>query len=193
MQVGYVRVSTIEQNTARQEVLMQELGVERVFIDKSSGKNTDRVELKKLLEFVREGDAVVVESISRFARNTRELLHLVSVLKEKHVEFISKKENIDTATPAGKFMLTVFGAMAELERDCILQRQAEGIAIAKQNGKYKGRKKIEAERTKFLDTYKEWKSGEITAMKAMSRLGMKRNTFYRRVNEHEAELRMEEF
>lgn len=193
MQVGYVRVSTIEQNTARQEVLMQELGVERVFIDKSSGKNTDRVELKKLLEFVREGDAVVVESISRFARNTRELLHLVSVLKEKHVEFISKKENIDTATPVGKFMLTVFGAMAELERDCILQRQAEGIAIAKQNGKYKGRKKIEAERTKFLDTYKEWKSGEITAMKAMSRLGMKRNTFYRRVNEHEAELRMEEF
>ncbi len=185
MQVGYVRVSTIEQNTARQEVLMQELGVERVFIDKSSGKNTDRAELKKLLEFVREGDAVVVESISRFARNTKELLHLVSLLKEKRVEFISKKENIDTATPAGKFMLTVFGAMAELERDCILQRQAEGIAIAKQNGKYKGRKKVEAEKAKFLDTYKEWKSGEITATKAMLRLGMKRSTFYRRVSEHE--------
>lgn len=186
MQVGYVRVSTTEQNTARQEVLMQELGVERVFIDKASGKNSDRAELKKLLDFVREGDAVVVESISRFARNARELLHMVNALKEKRVEFISKKESIDTCTPAGKFMLTVFGAMAELERDYILQRQAEGIAIAKQLGKYKGRKKIDVDRSKFQDIYQEWKNGEITAVKAMSRLNLTRNTFYRRVKEYES-------
>ena len=186
MQVGYVRVSTAEQNTARQEVLMCELGVDRVFIDRASGKNADRPELKKLLDFVREGDAVIVESISRFARNTRELLRLVDVLTEKRVEFISKKESIDTASPAGKFMLTLFGAMAELERDYILQRQAEGIVVAKQLGKYKGRKKIEVEKSRFQGVYEEWKRGEMTAVKAMSRLNLTRNTFYRRVKEYAA-------
>jgi len=130
LKVGYVRVSTQGQNTARQEVLMQELGAETVFIDRMSGKNTDRPELKKMLGFVRKGDAIVVESISRFARNTRDLLDLVEKLQEKQVEFISKKEAIDTTTPSGKFMLTIFGAVAELEREYILQRQQEGIALA---------------------------------------------------------------
>jgi len=185
MKFGYVRVSTIEQNTARQEVLMQELGVDKVFIDKTSGKSMDRPELKKMFDFVREGDIVIVESISRFARNTRELLHMVNLLKEKHVEFVSKKENIDTTTPAGKFMLTIFGAIAELERDYILQRQAEGIEIAKQLGKYSGRKKILTDSNKFEAVYKSWKDGEITAVKAMSRLNLTRNTFYRRVKEYE--------
>jgi len=185
MKFGYVRVSTIEQNTARQEVLMQELGVDKIFIDKTSGKTIDRSELKKLLDYVREGDTVIVESISRFARNTRELLYTVSILKEKKVEFVSKKENIDTATPAGKFMLTVFGAIAELERDYLLQRQAEGIAIAKQNGKYKGRKKIVVDKEKFEAIYNTWKSGEITAVKAMARLNLSKKTFYRRVKEYE--------
>jgi len=185
MKFGYVRVSTAEQNTARQEVLMQEMGVDKVFIDKVSGKNMDRQELKNLLEYVREGDVVIVESISRFARNTRELLHMVNFLKEKRVEFVSKKENIDTATPAGKFMLTVFGAIAELERDYILQRQSEGIAIAKQLGKYSGRKKIEIDKSKFETIYKSWKAGEITATRAMSKLNLSRSTFYRRAREFE--------
>ena len=143
MLVGYIRTSTAQQNTARQEVLMSELGVEKVFIDKASGKNTQRLELQKLLSFVRKGDKVVVESISRFARNTKDLLNLIEILTEKEVEFVSKKENIDTSTPTGKFMLTVFGAVAELEIQYILQRQKEGIAIAKQKGKYNGRKRIE--------------------------------------------------
>ena len=185
MKFGYIRVSTIEQNTARQEVLMQELGVDKVFIDKTSGKTIDRSELKKLIDYVREGDTVIVESISRFARNTRELLYMVNVLKEKKVEFVSKKENIDTSTPAGKFMLTVFGAIAELERDYLLQRQAEGIEIAKQNGKYKGRKKIVVDKEKFETIYNTWKSGEITAVKAMTRLNLSKKTFYRRVKEYE--------
>ena len=143
MKIGYIRISTTDQNTARQEVLMKELNVEQVFIDRMSGKNTDRPELKKMMGFVREGDTVIVESISRFARNTKDLLDLVEQLTAKRVEFISKKEAIDTTTPTGKFMLTVFGAVAELEREYILQRQREGIAIAKQNGVYKGRKPIE--------------------------------------------------
>ena len=136
MKIGYVRTSTTDQNTARQEVLMQELGVDQVFIDRMSGKNTDRPELKKMVNFVRAGDMVIVESISRFARNTRDLLELIEQLTAKGVEFVSKKEAIDTTTPSGKFMLTIFGAVAELEREYILQRQREGIAIAKAQGIY---------------------------------------------------------
>lgn len=185
MKIGYVRVSTTEQNTTRQEVLMQELGVEEIYLDKASGKSTDRPELQKMLKYARKGDTVIVESISRFARNTKDLLELIETLKQNEVKFISKKENIDTSTPTGKFMLTVFGAVAELEREYILQRQAEGIAIAKQEGKYHGRKKIESD--KLSKIYKEWKTNNITAVRAMELLGMKRNTFYRRVAEYETQ------
>lgn len=185
MQVGYIRISTPEQNTARQEVLMQELGVEKVFIDRMSGKNTDRPQLKQMLSFVRQGDTVIVESISRFARNTRDLLDLVEQLATKGVEFVSRKEQIDTTTPTGKFMLTVFGAVAELEREYILQRQAEGIALAKANGIYKGRKPIV--RPEFETITTMWKSGRITAVEAMKRLNMKPSTFYRKVRQMEQE------
>jgi DNA invertase Pin-like site-specific DNA recombinase len=181
MQVGYIRISTAGQNTARQEVLMRELGVEMVFIDRMSGKNTDRPELKKMMAFVRQGDTVVVESISRFARNTRDLLELVEKLTVKGVEFVSKKEAIDTTTPTGKFMLTIFGAVAELEREYILQRQAEGIAIAKEQGVYKGRQPIV--RPDFERVVALWRSGKITAVDAQRRLDMKPSTFYRRVKE----------
>ena len=140
LKIGYIRVSTEEQNTTRQEVLLQELGVDELFIDKASGKNTERPELSRMMNYVRHGDTVIVESISRFARNTRDPLGLVDRLTEKHVEFVSRKEAIDTTTPTGKFMLTVFAAVAELEREYILQRQREGIAIAKEQGKYTGRK-----------------------------------------------------
>lgn len=162
---------------------MRELGVDQVYIDKMSGKNTDRPELKKMLGFVREGDTVIVESISRFARNTRDLLELIEQLASKGVEFVSKKEAIDTTTPTGKFMLTIFGAVAELEREYILQRQREGIAIAKAEGIYKGRKPIQ--HPEFDVVVRQWKQGEITAVEAMRRLNMKPRTFYRKVKEAE--------
>lgn len=181
MKIGYIRVSTEGQNTARQEVLMQELGVDKVFIDYASGKSTDRVQLKEMLQFIREGDTVICESISRFARNTRDLLELIEYLKERHVEFVSKKESIDTTTPTGQFMLTVFGAVYALERENILNRQREGIEIAKSIGKYKGRKKIES--PEFDRIYQLWASKQISAIKAMEQLNMKPNTFYRRVRE----------
>ena len=168
MKIGYIRVSTQEQNTMRQEVLMQELGVDVVYIDRLSGKNTDRPELKKMMDYVRKGDTVIVESISRFARNTRDLLELIEKLSEKGVEFVSRKEAIDTTTPTGKFMLTVFGAVAELEREYILQRQREGISIAKAQGKYTGRKPIE--RSNFDAVEKLWRAGTISAAEAMRRL-----------------------
>ena len=181
MKIGYIRGSTQEQNTIRQEVLMVQLGVEQVFIDRMSGKNTQRPELKAMLEFVRRGDVVIVESISRFARNTRDLLELVEQLTAKGIEFVSKKEAIDTSTPTGKFMLTVFGAVAELERGYLLQRQKEGIAIAKQQGKYKGRKPTEY--PELIPVTVQWRAGKITAVEAMRRLGMSSSTFYRKVKE----------
>lgn len=181
MKVGYVRVSTQEQNTVRQEILMESLGVDEVFVDKASGKNTQRPELHRMLDYVRKGDVVIVESISRFARNTRDLLELVERLTAKNVDFISQKENIDTTTPTGKFMLTIFGAVAELERESILQRQREGIAAAKARGVYKGRKTIE--NPDFPRVVARWKSGEITAVDAMKRLNMSASTFYRRAKE----------
>ena len=189
MKVGYIRVSTAEQNTIRQEVLMKILGVEKIYIDKASGKNTNRPQLKEMLSFVRQGDTVVVESISRFARNTRDLLDLVQQLQEKGVIFVSKKESIDTDTPTGKFMLTVFAAVAELERESILQRQREGIAEAQKAGKYKGRQPILIDKAKFEKQYSLWKSGEITAVEMQKRLCLKPNTFYRRVKEYEMQKR----
>lgn len=179
MNIGYIRVSTQEQNTIRQEVLMESLGVDEVYIDRMSGKNTNRPELQRMMEYVRRGDTVIVESISRFARNTRDLLDLVERLTAKGVEFVSKKEAIDTTTPTGKFMLTIFGAVAELEREYILQRQREGIAIAKEQGKYTGRKATQL--PDFERVAGQWNRGEITAAEAMRILKMSKTTFYRRV------------
>ena len=181
LKIGYIRVSTVEQNIARQEVIMKKLDVEKIFIDKISGKNMERPMLKEMMDFVRSGDIVVVESISRFARNTRDLLELVDQLVVKGVQFVSMKEKIDTSTPSGKFMLTVFGAVAQLERDYILQRQKEGIAIAKANGKYHGRKKLQNDR--FNEIYEKWKNNEMTAIQAMKLLNYSKTTFYRRVKE----------
>ena len=134
-----------------------------------------------MMGYVRRGDVVIVESISRFARNTRDLLELIEQLTAKGVGFISQKEAIDTATPTGKFMLTVFGAVAELEREYILQRQREGIEIAKARGVYKGRKPIS--RPEFPAAVARWRRGEITAVEAMRQLNMKPSTFYRKVKE----------
>lgn len=185
MLLGYVRVSTVEQNEGRQIEALRQRGVEpeNLFIDKQSGKDTNRPKLKELLNYVRRGDIVVTESISRIARNTKDLLSIVEQLQAKNVEFVSLKESIDTTTPQGKFMLTVFAAMAELERDNILQRQREGIELAKAEGKYKGRKPIGVDEALFKSTVAEWRADKITARKAMEIVGLKPNTYYRRVKE----------
>ena len=185
MKVGYVRVSTSEQNTIRQEVLMEELGVDKIFIDKASGKDTNRPQLRAMLEFVRVGDTVIVESYSRLARSTRDLLDIVEKLKGKGVEFISKKEALDTRTPAGRLMLTIFAGLYQFERECTLERQAEGIAEAKKAGKYKGRKPIEVDDKKFKALYGDWKAGQITAVAMQKELGLTAPTFYRRVKDYE--------
>lgn len=164
---------------------MQNLGVDKLFIDKSTGTRADRQGLQDMLSFVRDGDCVIVESISRMARNTMDLLEILDKLNKKNVQFISQKENIDTKTPVGMFMLQVFGAVAELENTYRKLRTREGIDIAKEQGKFKGRQKIELNEKKFEKVYTDWKKGNITAKKAMELLGLKANTFYRRVKEFE--------
>ena len=187
MLLGYIRVSTIEQNEERQTRALLDKGVEKenLFIDKQSGKNANRDNLNAMLAFCRRGDVVVTESISRIARNTKDLLTIIEQLKSKGVDFVSLKECIDTATPQGKFMLTVFGAMAELERESILERQREGIEIAKEEGLYQGRQKLKIDRERFEAVVKDWREDKITATKAMEILNVKPNTFYRRVKEWE--------
>lgn len=140
MRVGYIRVSTVEQHEDRQVKDLTENGkVTKVFMDKLSGKDTNRPQLKAMLDYVREGDTVVVSEYSRLARSTRDLMDIVDTLKAKGVNVVSMKENFDTNTPQGKLILQTFMNIAEFERELMLQRQREGIAIAKANGKYKGR------------------------------------------------------
>ena len=140
MKIGYVRVSTLEQNEERQKIeLKEKVGVEKIFTDKLSGKDTNRPGLQTMLDFVREGDTLYVSEFSRLARSTKDLLDIVTKLKEKKVELISLKENFDTNTPAGELAMTLFAAIATFERKIMLERQREGIALAKAKGKYKGR------------------------------------------------------
>lgn len=140
MRVGYIRVSTVEQHEDRQvKDLTENAKVSKVFMDKLSGKDTNRPQLNAMLDYVREGDTVVVSEYSRLARSTKDLLNIIDTLENKGVTVISMKEKLDTSTPDGEFMLTVLAGVATLERKLMLQRQREGIAIAKANGKYKGR------------------------------------------------------
>ena len=183
--IGYARVSTEEQNEARQLHSFEDYTekIKKVFIDKLSGKNTDRPQLQAMLSYVREGDVVVVSDFSRLARSTRDMLQIVQELTDKGVGLISLKEKVDTETPQGRFMLTVFAALAELERETILQRQREGISIAKQQGKYKGRKPIPFNEEKFRTECKKWRNGEQTAVATMKKLNIKKNRFYKIVKD----------
>lgn len=186
--IAYIRVSSVDQNIDRQEIALKEIGMNKYFVEKISGKNTDRPEFKKMMEYIREGDTLYVESISRLARSTKDLLNIVEQLKHKNVELVSLKENIDTSTPQGKFMLTVFGALAELERENTLQRQREGIEAARIKGKRFGRPNTEIPKD-FEKIYKEWKAGNIKAVQAFNILKLKKTTFYKIVKQHEGNLK----
>ena len=178
MRIAYVRVSSIDQNEARQVEALEKYGIERWYTEKISGKDANRPKLQEMLEYVREGDTVHIHDLSRLARSTADLLVIVDLLAKKGVHLVSNKENIDSSTPTGKLMLTMIGAINEFERTNILERTREGIAIAKREGVYKGRKPIEIPNG-WDDAIKSWQSGKITARETMNRLGLKPNTFYR--------------
>lgn len=181
--IGYARVSTHEQNEARQLAAFEERNADRIFLDKCSGKDAERPELKKMLDYVREGDTVIVTEYSRLARSTSDLLSIVDRLTGKGVQLVSLKEKLDTSTPQGKLMLTMFAGLAEFERAMILERQREGIAIAKAQGKYKGRMPITFDTERFKSECAKWRRGEQTAVVTMKKLDMKPNRFYRKVKE----------
>ena len=182
MKVGYSRVSTVEQNEARQLEKLKELGCEKIYIDKCSGKNTNRPEFNKMIDYVREGDTVYVTEWSRLSRSTMDLLTTLNRLEEKGVVVKSVKENFDTSTPQGKLILTVFAAISQFEREIILQRQAEGINIAKQNRKYKGRQPNKYEPELLNQVISGLADKSLTVTKAAEILGVTRATVYNILN-----------
>ena len=186
--IAYIRVSTIEQNTGRQHEDFTAKGIvlDKVFEEKLSGKNTDRPQLQAMLAYLREGDTLYVESFSRLARSTRDLLNIVNTLTEKGVSFVSLKENVDTTTSQGKFMLTVFAGLYELERDNILERQREGIDLALKEGRPYGRPSATLSAT-FSKNYQLWKQGELKAVDFMKRENIPKSTFYKLVKRYENE------
>ena len=162
--LAYIRVSAVDQNEGRQLEAMKKYNITRNFIEKASGKDTNRPELKALIKYARTGDTVYIESFSRLARDTRDLLNLVDEMDEKGIKVISLKEGLDSSTPNGKLMLTMIGAIATFERDIMLERQKEGIALAKAEGKYKGRKAKELP-SNFNELYQQYISRKITKTK----------------------------
>lgn len=159
---AYIRVSTEEQNYESQMEAMKDLEFSKVFTEKRSAKDTNRPELQNMLDYVREGDTVYVKDFSRLARSTKDLLNIIDILETKKVKLVSIKEKLDTSTPAGKLMVTMLGAIYEFERANLLERQKDGIAVAKKEGKYKGRKKIQKP-DNWQEVYSDWACRKITA------------------------------
>lgn len=180
--IGYARVSTIEQNEGRQLKALETIPVERVFLDKVSGKNTDRPQLKAMLDYVREDDTIIITEYSRLARNARDLLNIISEIEQKGASIISLKENLNTQTPAGKMLVTMLAGIAEFERDLILERQREGIALAKAKGKYKGR--ATKKRPENWNTLKEdYFHRQKKAVDICKELNISRSLFYKWLHE----------
>lgn len=178
MKVAYVRVSTVEQNEARQIEGLKKYDIEKWFMEKVSGKDTNRPQLQAMIDFIREGDTVYIHDFSRLARSTKDLLEIVETLNSKGVHLVSNHENIDTSTPTGKLMLTMIGAIAEFERTNLLERQREGIAVAKAEGKYKGRKTKETG-SEFEALYQRYINREISKVEFSTALGVSRPTLDR--------------
>ena len=154
--IAYVRVSTVEQNEARQLEALKKYCIDKWFTEKVSGKDTQRPQLQAMLDYVREGDTVYIHDFSRLARNVKDLLEIVEQLTEKSVNLVSNHENIDSSTPSGKLMLTMIGAIAEFERANLLERQREGIAEAKKAGKYRGGQVKRIEDELFYREYEKY-------------------------------------
>ena len=188
MNIAYIRVSTLEQKEDRQvQALSEKWKIDKFYIDKCSGKDTNRPKLQELLQFVRCGDTVIVHEFSRLARNTQDLLNLVQTFKDKHVTLISNKDNIDTSTPIGEFMLTVIGAINQLERQQIKERQLEGIKIAKEKGKFKGKQVKQIDNNTFKECYTMYLNREINKTQLAQKLNISRPTLNKLITDKNKE------
>lgn len=176
MKVAYIRVSTQEQNIDRQLEALKGYEIEKYFIEKRSAKDTNRPELLKMLDFIREGDEVYIIDYSRLARNTKDLLDIVDKINSKSVKLISLKEKLDSSTPTGKLMLATIGAVNEFLRNINLENQREGIAIAKAKGKYKGRQPVEIDEDKFYTYLEMYNARKINKVKFAKLMDISRPT-----------------
>lgn len=172
--IAYVRVSTVDQNEARQREALKGCNIDRWFVEKVSGKDANRPKLKDMLEYVREDDVVYVEEFSRLGRSTADLLATVKTIEDAGAKFVSLKESFDTSTPAGRLQMIMLAAIAEFERAMILERQREGIAIAKREGKYKGRRAVSV--PNIGDYYKKYMLRQGTKTSIAKELGISRTT-----------------
>ena len=188
MKIGYVRVSTVDQNEARQIEAMKTDGVEKIYMDKKSGKDFDRPEYQKMISELHKGDVLVIHSIDRLGRNYDEITEeWRKITKEigadiivQDMPLLDTTRNRDlTGKLIADIVLQVFSYVAQRERESIRQRQREGIEIAKAQGKYKGRAKKEIDKELFENTKTRWQSGEITKVQFAEIMGISRGTLYK--------------
>ena len=174
---GYARVSTEQQNLDRQLDMLTQYGVDYIFNEKMTGTKRDRPELNKLLDRLMAGDTVVVESLSRLGRSTKDLIELVELFEKKQVHLVSLKEQIDTSTPAGKLLFTLMSAIAQFERDVIAERTREGLNAARARGRIGGRPRTNEQ--KVRQAVKLYQTGQYSVREIEELTGVKKSTLYR--------------
>ncbi|WP_461203299.1 recombinase family protein [Enterococcus sp. N342-3-1-2] len=178
---GYARVSTRQQDLARQLDLLDGYGCHKIYTEKISGAHTNRAELNKLKKRVKASDQVLIESFSRLGRSTKDLIDLVSFFEEKGVKVISIKENFDTQTPQGKLMMTVFQAFSQFERDIIVERTREGLDSARARGKIGGRPRVDQQLVQQAVAMYYEQAYPVDVI--CERTGLKKATVYRYLQE----------
>ena len=180
--IAYVRISYSDQNEARQMEALEQYRIDKWYVEKASGKNTDRQQLHAMLDYSREGDTIYVQDFSRLARSIKDLLNIVDQLKAKNIHLVSDKEKFDTNTPTGKLMMSMIAAINEFERENLLERQREGIAIAKRAGKYKGRRAIHIK--DFDKHYEKYMKRQINKTELARELKISRPTLDKLIARH---------
>lgn len=178
MNYAYIKVSSKEQNEVRQMKCLEKYEIDKIYSEKVSGATMNRPELKNMLDHLKSGDTVYIADFSRLARSTYDLLTMIKAFEIKGINLVSDKEKLDMSTPQGKLILTVLAAVYEFERDILKERQSEGIAIAKAEGKYKGRTKKKYDEELFEKNKCRCDAGEITKKEFAEIMGVSRKTLY---------------
>ncbi len=185
MTIGYARVSTADQNLDRQMDNLTARGCERIYREKMTGTTSARPELEKMLDTLRSGDTLVIDSFSRLSRSTKDLLEIVERLQKMDVHLVSLKEQLDTSTATGKLMLTMLSALSQFERDIIAERTADGLKAARARGRMGGRPKADA---KAVDRALKLYDAQTMSIKEIAEAtGVSTATINRRIRERKAE------
>ena len=183
--IAYARVSTNQQDLARQLDMLEEHGYDKLIQEKFTGTTKKREGLEELLKWAEPGDTIVVESISRLGRNTIDILQMVEDFDKRGINFVSLKEKIDGNTPSGKAMVGMFAVMAQLERDLLVQRVQEGLTASKKRGKRLGRPQTDSSTVQQALGY--YDTGNYTVAEIIKLTGISQGTLYRKINERKAQ------